>query len=315
MPKLRNIYKILDPEILTKNLVELNRQVKGRYWDWKRPDSPDPVFIVGCSRSGTTVTYETFASSAELLSLGYEIPKFWNTLWGPEKNNWASEAAVQTNAHTSHREAAQRFFYQRLGSGRVLDKTCINVMRLPYLYQLFPDATFVYIHRDGRDNISSLMNGWRYDGHFGLSKFLGDSPERVAINNGEFCEWSFFLPPGWRDFNQSTLEEVCAYQWITANQMALEAKKLIPAEQWVQLRYEDIFDAPVEMFKDAFQRLNITFDDTIRERCENLSSRHTSIVKGTPKQRKWEIQNPEAILSILDKISPLMLELGYDPHD
>lgn len=315
MPKLRNFGKILDPEIRAKNLRELKFQLRGLYWYINRQHVPDPVFIVGCSRSGTTVTYETFASSPELISFGYEIPEFWNSLWGPHQNHWESEAAAESDARPEHRDAALRHFYQRLGVGRVLDKTCINVMRLPYLYKLFPKASFIFIHRDGRDNISSMINGWRHDRHFGLTQFLGRSPVKVEIGGGEFDEWSFFLPPGWRNYNHASLEDVCAYQWITANSLALEAKRIIPSDQWIQLRYEEIFDRPVEMFELAFDRLGITFSDSIRERCATLNARPTSIVNGKPKQRKWESQNPEAILSILEKIEPLMLALGYDPYD
>ena len=130
MPRLRNLHKILDPEIRAKNLRELNYQLRGRYWDMIHPQVPDPVFIIGCSRSGTTVTYETFAKSPELLSLGFEIPEFWDGLWGPHHNNWASEAASATDAKPGHREAALRYYYQRLGAGRILDKTCINIRYL-----------------------------------------------------------------------------------------------------------------------------------------------------------------------------------------
>ena len=153
-----------------------------------------------------------------------------------------------------------RYFYQRLGAGWVLDKTCINVMRIPYLHALFPQAKFVFIQRDGRDNISSMMDGWRMgrtDGRFELSQFFGPFPEPVAINGGEFKEWSFFLAPGWREYNRASLEEVCAFQWISANRMALDAKAGIPPEQWIQLRYEDIFERPVEMFREAFARLGV----------------------------------------------------------
>lgn len=315
MPKLRNLNKLFDSEIREKNLRELKYHLRGFMWDLKRPIAPDPVFIVGCSRSGTTVTYETFATSLKLLSFGYEIPEFWDRLWGPRHNGWASEAASKADARPKHRAAAMRHFYQRLGIGRVLDKTCINVMRLPYLYALFPNATFIYIHRDGRDNISSMMDGWRYNGHFGLSKFLGPSPEPVAINDGEFREWSFFLPPGWREYNHASLEEVCAYQWITANQMALQARNIIPSDQWTQLRYEDIFENPVAMFEKAFQKTGIPFDDAVRDRCSSLNALPTSIVNGMPRQQKWKRQNPDAIVRILDRITPLMLELGYDPKD
>jgi hypothetical protein len=315
MPKLRNLHKLLDPEIRKKNLRALKLALRGRYWDLRRPEIPDPVFIVGCSRSGTTVTYETVAAAPQLLSLGYEIPTFWNSLSGPLNNGWESEAADASDASPEHREAALRYFFQHLGQGRVLDKTCINVMRIPYLHALFPEATFIYIHRDGRDNISSMMDGWRHGGHFGLTKFLGPFPEPVAINNGEFDEWSFFLPPGWRDYNRASLEEACAFQWVSANRLALEAKKDIPTEQWIQLRYEDIFDDPVSMFRPVFERLEISFDNSLKTRCANLNRRPTSIVQGMPKKQKWKSRNPKSIERILPIIEPTMQELGYNIHD
>jgi hypothetical protein len=53
----RNLYKLLDPEIRDKNLRAAQYVVRGRYWNVVRPEVPDPIFLVGCSRSGTTVTY------------------------------------------------------------------------------------------------------------------------------------------------------------------------------------------------------------------------------------------------------------------
>jgi hypothetical protein len=310
--KLRKAYKLLDPEIRAKNLAELKRSAKGMLWELMRPVMPDPIFIVGCSRSGTTVTYETLAASPALLSIGHEIPQFWNRLTGPHSNGWESEAAGAEQAKPEHRSAALRYFYERLGSGTVLDKTCINMMRIPYLHALFPHARFVYIQRDGRDNVSSMIDGWRQNGHFGLRQFLGPFPCKVAIDGGRFDEWSFFLPPGWRDYNLASLEEVCAYQWITANRMALDASAAIPAERWIRLRYEDIFERPVEMYREVFAHLDLPFDAAIEDRCRTLNARPTSIVKGPPRQQKWREQNPELITRILPMIHPMMTRLGYD---
>jgi len=316
MPSLRNLHKLLDPEIRTKNWRALRQAVRGQWWDLRRPVQPDPVFVVGCSRSGTTVTYETLAASARFLTFGYEIPQFWNGLYGPLNNGWDSEAAGVEQASPEHRDAAFRYFFQRLGSGWVLDKTCINTLRLPYLYRLFPQARFVFIQRDGRDNISSMIDGWRLgrtDGGFGLEAFFGPFPEPVAINGGEFQEWHFFLPPGWRAYSQASLEEVCAFQWLSVNRLALDAKRLIPEEQWIHLRYEDLFARPVEMFKAVFERLDIPFSEELHARCAHLQP--TSIVKGTPQLQKWKAHNPEMIERILDQIRPVMQELGYDPDE
>ena len=311
--KLRNVYKLADPEIRAKNVIEAKRAARGLIWHLTRPIVPDPVFVIGCSRSGTTVTFETLAASGRFLHFGYEIPQFWNGLHGPLTNGWASEAASADEARPEHRAAALRFFYQRLGAGPVLDKTCINTLRVPYLQRLFPRARFVFIHRDGRDNVSSMMDGWRHgrtDGGFGLEKFFGPSPEPVAINGGEFREWHFFLPPGWRQYNGASLEEACAFQWVSANRLALQARDAVPAAQWIELRYEDLFDRPVHMFREVFERLDLPFDEAMHSRCTNLQP--TSIVQGLPQKEKWKERNREAIERILPMIRPTMQRLGYD---
>ncbi|MCZ2291212.1 MAG: sulfotransferase [Burkholderiales bacterium] len=313
--KLRNLHKLLDPEIRAKNLQALRWELRGRWYDLTRPMMPDPIFIVGCSRSGTTVTYETLAAAPQLLSFGWEIPQFWDSLYGPLNNGWESEAAGAEHARPEHRHAALRHFFARLGAGRVLDKTCINVLRIPYLHALFPQAKFVFIQRDGRDNVSSMIDGWhhgRTDGDFHLSQFFGTFPEPVAIEDGTFTDWAFFLAPGWRAYNRARLAEVCAFQWVSANRLALQARQAIPAVQWVHLRYEDLFERPVPMFREAFARLDLPFTAQIEARCANLQP--TSIVKGRPKRQKWREHNPEAIERILPVIAPMMRELGYDPE-
>lgn len=316
MPDARKLLKLLDPEIRAKNLLALRWELRGRWCDLARPAMPDPVFLVGCSRSGTTVTYETLGAAPQFLKFGWEIPQFWDSLYGPLNNGWSSEAASAEHARPGHRHAALRFFFQRLGAGWVLDKTCINVMRIPYLHALFPQAKFVFIQRDGRDNISSMMDGWhhgRTDGDFKLSQFFGPFPEPVAIENGRFTDWAFFLAPGWQQYNRAPLEEVCAFQWMSANRLALQARQAIPPAQWIHLRYEDLFERPVEMFEEAFAKLGVPFTDALRARCQDL--RPTSIVKGRPQRAKWREHNPEPIRRILPKIRPLMIEMGYDPDD
>lgn len=318
MPIFNSLTKIFDPEIRAKNLRLLRWRAREAAWALLKPDAADPVFVIGCSRSGTTITFETIAACGRFRHFHYEIPQFWNALYGPHLNGWASEAANAGDAKPDHRERALAYFYARLGPGQVLDKTCINTLRVGYLHALFPRARFVFIHRDGRDNISSMIDGWRLgriDGDFGLEKFHGPSPDPVAINGGEFAEWHFFLPPEWRNYNTASLEEVCAFQWISANRLALEAAANLPPEQWIRLRYEDIFERPVDMFREVFERLELPFGEEMANRCRNLAANQTSVVKGAPARQKWKLHNPAAIERILPVIEPMMRELGYACDD
>ncbi len=132
-----SLLKLLDPEIRAKNLQWLGWRAKEFLWTVKRPRMPDPVFVIGCSRSGTTVTFETLAASGHFRHFDYELPQLWDGLYGPLNNGWASEAAGPEHADPAHRERALAYFYARLGAGPVLDKTCINT-HLP----AYPRADF-----------------------------------------------------------------------------------------------------------------------------------------------------------------------------
>ncbi|HEV3471638.1 MAG TPA: sulfotransferase, partial [Actinomycetota bacterium] len=44
---------------------------------------------------------------------------------------------------------------------RLLDKTPRNALRVPFVDALFPDARYIYLQRDGRENVNSLINAWR----------------------------------------------------------------------------------------------------------------------------------------------------------
>jgi hypothetical protein len=93
--------------------------------------------------------------------------------------------------------------------------------------------------------------------------------------------------------------------------MALDARAGVPAAQWVHLRYEDVFERPVEMFRETFERLGVPFTPALQARCADLQP--TSVVKGRPKLQKWKEHNPQAIERILPTIASLMREMGYDP--
>ncbi|WP_022668855.1 sulfotransferase family protein [Desulfospira joergensenii] len=312
MAAVKNIYKLIYPEIRRKNALLFRYWLKGIYWEFTKPVEKDPVFLIGCSRSGTTVTYETLMKSSKLKTFGFEIPQFWTSLWGPNHNDWESEAAGAEHVQDQHRYSALKYFYQRIGPGQVLDKTCINILRVGFLNKLFPKARFIYIHRDGRDNINSLIEGWRLGDHFGLEQFYGNFPHKIEINDGEFTQWRFFIPPGWKGYNKAPIEDVCAFQWMSANSMAIEAKKIIPENQWIQIRYENLFTHAEEIFRDVFNKLGLPFEDSIRKRCQSLLKHPTSIVKGQPELGKWRTQNPKEIEKITDKIRPIQKILGYN---
>lgn len=285
----------------------------GKYWRYliwtlAKPRFERPVFVIGCSRSGTTVVYKVLSMADGLASMNKESHDFWINLYPPAEKQRESHILTKADVCQRDREEVSRFFYSALGKKRFVDKANINCFTIPYLLELFPDAYFVYVKRDGRDNINSLIHGWgRPDEYANWSQNL---PADVRIENGKYQRWSFFLFPGWRTFLESKIEDVCAQQWISANQAVLSSRAIIPRRQWVEVFYEDILRSPVATFKKVYKELSLSFDKKIEEHCKTITSNPYNAFS-TPRLEKWKEENPERIRHILPLIRETMIEMGY----
>src|SRR5690606_26806424 len=71
---------------------------------------------------------------------------------------------------------------------RLLEKTPKNTLRLPFLRQVFPDARFVYLYREPREVLASMIEAWQ-SGRF---RTYADLPGWNGL------PWSLLLVPGWR---------------------------------------------------------------------------------------------------------------------
>lgn len=246
--------------------------------------------------------------SKGLASLQKESHDFWNSLDPPEERNWDSHNLGAEDVNERERVAVARYFFKHVGMKRFVDKANQNCFRIPYLLELFPDAVFVYVKRDGSDNINSLIHGWGKPEEFG--GWSHNLPATVQIGNGKYTRWCFFLFPGWRTFLEEKIEVVCAQQWIEANEAVLSAKQNIPSSQWVEIFYEDILYSPIETFQRVFEQLNLTFSDEIKRHCDNLASKPYNAFS-RPRLNKWKEENRERIERITPKISETMRKIGY----
>jgi hypothetical protein len=116
---------------------------------------------------------------------------------------------------------------------RFLEKTPKNALRVPFFDQIFPDARYIFLWRDPRENLSSIIEAWksgRWKTYNGLPGF--DGP------------WSLLLPPGWEAFNGRPLEEIAAFQWDSANRIALDDLERLPTHRWCAVTYEALCRDP-----------------------------------------------------------------------
>jgi len=214
---------------------------------------------------------------------------------------------------------------------RLVEKTPENCLRLPFLLALFPDARVLYLTRDGRSNVHSLIEGWMQPHLFPGYRV----PERLSIPGYTRDRWAFTLIPGWRELTSRPVEEICAWQWIRCNQAVLAHRSVIartvvqceaqrrseatkqshPTEgregqvPYLTVRYEDLVATPAMVLPQIAGFLGLDFERDLGHFAQHLPQIN---VVSEPNREKWRRKNPEAIARVLPLIEPMMHTLGYD---
>ena len=268
-----------------------------------------PIFIIGCPRSGTSLLFALLARHEALRALPREGHVLWNAYQHPRLKGWSSDRATQDDIRPNE----ARYLYTAVraiaGKARFLDKTPKNVLRIPYLARLFPDASLVFLKRDGRATVNSLVVGWT--SRRGLSYKL---PQRLSLAEYRGRFWSYVLPPGWREMARSSLVEVAGSQYVVSNETAIrDIRELAGGLRWIELAYEDLVRDPLRHAGELLGRLELPKSEAVLDMASTLGSHHVGALS-PPRRDKWLDRNDE-ILEVLPKIAPTMTRLGYGSPD
>jgi hypothetical protein len=219
-------------------------------WDAEpRPDlvpiCPNPVFVIGSPRSGTTVLARSLGQHSELWASGESYVLFH--LFGPADlagRAFDRAMAIPGPRWLRREEVSREEFFLHIGTGvnalftsrsegrRWIDHTPLYTLIVGALARAFPGASFIHILRDGRDVVNSMIN-------FGDSR---PNPEMAqfakariawATDMGGACET-------WRDHVEAGMD-FCAGN----------------ADRAMLVRYEDLVAAPEETFRTIHDFLGV----------------------------------------------------------
>lgn len=263
-----------------------------------RAGAPErPVLLIGCPRSGTSALLQVLLRSPELRTVQLEGHILWDAYHPKSRREDDSLGAGDVSARErAYVHLAIRMFAR----GRFVDKTPENCLRVPYLDRLFPDATFVHLHRNAAENVNSLMEGWRARPRF-VTHRLPQPLEGIAPLDGAL--WSFALVPGWRELRHAPLEEICARQYVACNEAVLAARSSMGPDRWVDVRYDDLVRTPVEEVRRLLARLDLAVAPGVERYASELHRRPSGTTLTPPEPEKWRRQNAEAIERILPLVA------------
>jgi hypothetical protein len=267
----------------------------------------EPIFIIGAPRSGTSLLYAILRESRSTAHWPGEAHEVWERDYHPALRGWGSNALDASDVDPDAARRIRRSFFLVTGPNkRLIDKTPRNALRVPFVNELFGDCLFVFLQRDGLDNVNSLITAWRTPRYRTYRL-----PEPHSIPGTDPDWWKFVLYPGWQEDASGPLEVVCAKQWGFSNEFALDGLAPVPERRRITVRYEDLVEQPEEEVGRVVSFLGLPYEEAVRTRARETHSKPINIV--TPPERgKWRRENPVEIESIADLIAPTMERLGYE---
>ncbi len=250
-----------------------------------------PIFILGGTRSGTTMLVRMLASAPDVCCL-FEPRTMWRIGHAYRDSDIANEKDAKPWVTQRIRKLMLKFQDENDGK-RIIEKNPVNIVRIPFLKAIFPDALFVHIYRDGRANLRSQVE--QFD-EFEAHTISDPKVRRFMIDQllqAPWWEWPAYFPrvakgiatrmikgqpntwfglryEGWRaDRKNLSTAAIAAKQWTIAIDSAFNDLERLPSDTWLNLRYEDVVSDPVKWFTTITKFCNIQIDDAYLEMVRN----------------------------------------------
>jgi hypothetical protein len=260
-----------------------------------------PIFIVSPPRSGSTLLFETLSGSPSLATIGGESHGLMESIpaVSPAAHGWESNRLTEADADPATTQALRERFRAALrgrdgappagNPARMLEKTPKNALRIPFLAAAFPEARFIYLHRDPVPTLASMIEGWSSGGFRTYPNLPG----------WRGLPWSFLLTPGWRALIGAPLNQIVASQWAATTDFLLNDLTALPRDRWLAARHETLIADPAAEIPRLCRALDLAWDRPLGAGLP--LARHTLTA---PSPDKWRV-HAEAIEAVAPIFGPL----------
>ncbi len=280
------------------------------------------LVIIGAPRSGTNMLRDVLT----------RLPGFatWpcdeiNYIWRHGNVRYPSDELPVDRATPrvvryirGHFDALARRYEARV----VVEKTCANSLRVPFVDKVVNDARYVFIYRDGVDVVGSALKRWtasldpgylakkaRYvpisDLPYYASRYAWNRVHKLVSRDRALAVWGPRVD-GMADWPERyDLLQMCAMQWRVCVEKASRDLAELGADRVHQIRYEDF----VANAQHATQQLARFLDEPIDA---ELVAAATDKVSSRSIGRGRDQLSADELRSIRDIIAPVMDQLGYD---
>jgi omega-hydroxy-beta-dihydromenaquinone-9 sulfotransferase len=273
-------------------------------------ENKNPIIIVGAGRTGTTVFHRMLSEHPHLawlpgrissryperlelirlLMKGLDYPlvrellrrkinpaegyPFWEHhckgFSAPYRDLVAADVTDKTKKHVSHTMA--RILTEK--RNRLLLKVT-GWPRISFLSEVFEDARFIHVMRDGRAVANSMLDVYFWQGWKG--------PQNWA--------WGELLPDQKKEWDQhgQSFVALAAIQWKILMDAMEEAKKTVSSERFLEIRYENLCADPLAQFQKVTQFCELEWTDSFKRQLGKYQPKNSNDkfkYDLTPKQQR-----------------------------
>jgi len=225
-----------------------------------------PFVIIGAPRSGTNMLRDVLTT--------FEGVDTWpcdeiNYIWRHGNVRYPSDEIPADQAFPTVKKYIRgRFEHiaKQTAAEVVVEKTCANSLRVPFVDAVVPEAKYLFIYRDGIDATGSAKLRWtakldipyilekvrfvpKVDLPYYALRYLWARFYRFFSKEKRLAFWGPALDDMQDILQKHDLDEVCALQWQKCVEQSESAFSTMPEGKVLRIRYEDFVRAPKEELK------------------------------------------------------------------
>ena len=247
-----------------------------------------------------------------------------NYIWRHGNMRFPSDAFTTDMAEPWIQAYIRRKFQwvaQRYDAHTVVEKTCANSLRVPFVDQILERPKYIFIYRSGLDVVGSAMRRWRAsldlpyvlrkarfvppsDLPYYALRYLGSRIGRLKSSDRQLTTWGPVLPDVLNAERPNDLAELCAHQWQVCVERSLDAFDSISEDRVLRIAYERLVEDKATHASRIEEFLDIDVNSLAGSAYLGEISAH-SVGKASAKM------SSEAITKINQIIEPTMQRLGY----
>ncbi|MEM1252665.1 MAG: sulfotransferase [Cyanobacteria bacterium P01_H01_bin.21] len=278
-----------------------------------------PIFIVGVPHSGTSWLGRVLAKHPKVIDRS-ETNYVW--MWG---NAWKSNDVLLSDDVTSkirkHIEHRITQHFRVDSEHRYCDKTPRNCLRIPFIYELFPDAKIIFVIRDGRAVLRSIQRQNVNPTNQVMQKEVLYRLQNVPWEDlymylprvkwivrrlmGKPLNYWGARPPGWQEWpGRYSHPVVIAKQWAESTRIARQEGNKLPSDNYLEVRYEDLIENPAAGVDQVMRFLELGDYSSVLD--------YASQSADPERVERWRTSLQEDLISeVKPFIEPVLSELGY----